>query len=578
MKTKKREHRKTSATVVPAHDSSSRFYFYAMAAAALIVAFWAYSPVFNGPFLFDDTVLPPARLGLDQPLSWYLHEIRPMVMFTYWLNYTLSGRAPFGYHLLSLLFHLVTSSLVFLIVRRLLSWSGVDESRRPLIAGFAAAIYLLHPAQSESVAYISGRFEALSVMFAYAAFAVFLLRPGPVVTWARAVAILGLFGLALASKEHTIALPALLLLTDYWWNPGFSFKGIRGNWRVYAPLALGALAGLVFFWQLILHSPSAGFGLNDLRWYEYLFTQFRALFVYLEMFVLPVRLTADWDFPISRTILQHGSIFGLAVLLALVAAAWWYRRRFPLATYGFFVFLLLMAPTSSILPIKDPIAERRIYFSILGLLLIVADVLARVKIERRVLAWCAVAVALLAAIGTHARAQVWSSPVSLWEDTAAKSPNKSRVHQQLAQAYYDEQRYDLAVAEFQKSAQLELPDYNMLVNWGLAYQGVGALDQALAKFRQAAALEPTAHVYSQIGMIYVQRRQPTEALEALATAEKLDPSWAYTYNYRAKLYFQANQLPEAIVQYRRALALNPQLADAREELRRAEAQLIARPR
>ena len=63
-----------------------------------------------------------------------------------------------------------------------------------------------------------------------------------------------------------------------------------------------------------------------------------------------------------------------------------YRRRFPLASYGFFVFLLLMAPTSSILPIKDPIAERRLYFSMLGLLLIVVDLLARVKIERRALA------------------------------------------------------------------------------------------------------------------------------------------------------------------------------------------------
>jgi len=113
----------------------------------------------------------------------------------------------------------------------------------------------------------------------------------------------------------------------------------------------------------------------------------------------------------------------------------------------------------------------------------------------------------------------------------------------------------------------------MLVNWGLTYQRMGQLDLALAKLQQAAALEPTAHVYSQIGMIYVQRVQAAPALEALAMAEKLDPSWAATYNYRAKLYYQLNDLRPAVTNYRRALALDPTLADAREELMRAETML-----
>jgi tetratricopeptide (TPR) repeat protein len=427
--------------------------------------------------------------------------------------------------------------------------------------------------QTEAVAYISGRFEAVSVMFALAAFAVFLYRPKSTVSWTTVFLVLALFAMALLSKEHTVVLLALLLLTDYWWNPGFSFKGIRQNWRLYAPVGIGAIAAIGVFLPLILHSPSAGFGLKDLHWYEYLFTQFRALFIYLGRFVLPVRLNADWDFPLSRTILDRGAIFGLAALLLLIAIAWRTRRRFPLATYGFFVFLVLMAPTSSILPIRDPVAERRLYFSMIGLLLVVADVLVRVKAERRMLAISCAAVVLVASIATHARAEVWSNPVSLWEDTVAKSPGKSRVHQQLAQAYYDEQRYDLAVAEYDKSAQLEKPDYNMLMNWGLAYHRLGRFDEALARFRQAAAMEPTAHVYSQIGMIYVQLRRRTEALDSLAMAQKLDPGWAPTYNYRAKLHFQANELPEAVAQYRQALALDPHLTDAAEELARAEAQL-----
>ena len=102
-----------------------------------------------------------------------------------------------------------------------------------------------------------------------------------------------------------------------------------------------------------------------------------------------------------------------------------------------------------------------------------------------------------------------------------------------------------ALAEFEQASRLQKPDYNMLVNWGLTYQRMGQLDLALAKLQQAAALEQTAHVYSQIGMIYVQRVQSGPALEALATAEKLDPNWAPTYNYRAKLYYQLNDLRPA---------------------------------
>src|SRR5262249_39634543 len=146
---------------------------------------------------------------------------------------------------------------------------------------------------------------------------------------------------------------------------------------------------------------------------------------------------------------------------------------------------------------------------------------------------------------------------------------------QLAQSYYDAQQYQHAVETFERLRELQPPDYDALVNWGLAYHRMNQLDLALAKFKEAAALEPTAHVYSQMGMIYVQQARRADALEALGRAEKLDPNWASTFNYRAKLHFQANELAEAVADYRRALAIQPSLADARDELRRAEAMLRA---
>jgi protein O-mannosyl-transferase len=66
----------------------------------------------------------------------------------------------------------------------------------------------------------------------------------------------------------------------------------------------------------------------------------------------------------------------------------------------------------------------------------------------------AAALMVAAAFATHARAEVWSDPVLLWQDTALKSPNKVRAHFQLAFAWFEQGRFDLAVVEFQKTAEL----------------------------------------------------------------------------------------------------------------------------
>lgn len=580
MATKKREIRKSHAVapaaVAQAQPRTPWGWYAAIAAAATVVALWAYGPSLHGPFLFDDSFLPFALPNSGEPLRNWVYGIRPLLMFTYWFNARLSGEDTFSYHVLNVLFHCAASGILFLVVRRLLAWSGLETARLNLLAGFAAAVFLLHPVQAESVAYLAGRSETLSVLLFLAAYAVFLYRRDQAVSWLTAAAVLALFGAALLSKEHTIVLPALLLLTDFWWNPGFSFEGIRRNWRLYLPMAVAAVGGAVYFLPILLQASTAGFRLKDLTWYQYFFTECRALFVYLWLFLFPSHQSADWNFPMSRTILDRGALIGLLVLAALAGLAWLYRRKYRLASFGFFAFLLLMAPTSSILPIRDAVAERRLYLSMLGLLLIAVEFLARLKIARRTLATACVVVVVIFAGMTYARAEVWSSELTLWGDTTQKSPENWRAHFQLASAYYNLGRCAEAASEYQKTAQLETPDYNLLVNWGLAYDCLSQPDNALARLRQAAALEPTAHVYSQIGMIYGKRAQWTEAMEALAKAQQIDPGFAPTYVYQGLVRLATNQ-PEAAVQdFQRALAIDPTLQQAKDGLAQAQARLQAR--
>src|SRR4029077_16669945 len=99
-----------------------------------------------------------------------------LLMFSYWVNFELSGGETFSYHALNVLLHAVNAALIFLIVRKILAWAGVEAQRLDILAGFAGGLFLLHPVQAESVAYIASRSEDLSGLFFFCAYAVFLYR------------------------------------------------------------------------------------------------------------------------------------------------------------------------------------------------------------------------------------------------------------------------------------------------------------------------------------------------------------------------------------------------------------------
>ena len=580
MKAKKQESRKSRragarATTAIAEKPRAAYWPYALGCVlALVVAFQVYGPSLYGPFLFDDQYLPFSvpNFPVDSLRAW-MAGVRPLLMFSYWVNYQLSEFQTTSYHAFNVLFHTLNSVLVFLISRRVLELAEVEHKRRDVLAVFAGALFLLHPVNSESVGYVASRSENLSILFCFGAFTLYLYRRTAEITWLRAAAVLICFGAAVTTKEHTVVLPALLLLTDYFWNPPFSLTGIRRNWRLYAPItASGVLAG-IYLAPLVRRSSSAGFSIKDFTWYQYFFTQCRAFWLYVRLFVFPAELNIDRDFPISRTIVDHGAILGLAAILLAAGAAFYFRKMYPLAAYGFFAFLILMAPTSSFVPIADPVAERRLYLSMIGLLFIVLEFLRRVDVRQPRWMLALAAVLVIAAAATHNRNYVWSDKVALWEDTVAKSPNKARDQFQLAQAYFESNDCAKALPHYARSAQLDPRDDRLFTDWGLAYDCLNQTDQAVAKIRHALALRPSAHGYSQLGMIFGKNGKYAEALDALGTAAKIDPNFDMTYVYRGDVHLSAGDPAAAVQDFRQALAINPRNQPAMHDLALAESRL-----
>ncbi len=552
--------KRSTTTVVPAAPARGvHLWHYALGFfVAFCAVYQVYSPALNGPFLLDDSYLPymlPNFYVL--PIGDWLRGMRPLLMFSYWLNFKQSGNdVTYGYHLVNVALHFFNGALIYLAIRKVLSWIHAEKSQQEILAIFSAGLFLFHPIQTESVSYVASRSETLSVFFVLAAFVVFLYRKSASAGVGIAIAVLILFGAAILTKEHSAVLPALLLLTDYYWNPGFSFEGIRRNWKLYVPILLGGAIAVVLVFRMLSQAGSAGFAMQDFTWYQYFFTQCRVIWDYLRMFLLPFGQNLDYDEPVSRGILDHGAIFALSGLIAVSVLAWIYRRRFPLASYGWFTFLILLAPTSSFVPIRDLMVEHRLYLPFIGLLFITVEFLRRWKTGRTTLIAVLSLVVIAEAALSYQRNQLYSSVVDIWKDTTDKSPAKWRPRFQLAFAYYHAGRCGEAVQEFAKASQLEKPKFELLVDWALAYDCAGNSDEAIAKLKQAALINPSAHVYSQLGKELAQQRRYPEALDALATAERLNPKFEMTYVYRGGIYELQGDKARAAEEYRRALAID----------------------
>jgi tetratricopeptide (TPR) repeat protein len=300
----------------------------------------------------------------------------------------------------------------------------------------------------------------------------------------------------------------------------------------------------------------------------YFFTECRVVWIYVRMFVLPFGQNADPETALSHSLLDSGSILALLAWIGVAAAAWIYRKRWPLASFGVFVYLLLVSPTSSVIPISEPLQERRLYLPFLGLALVCLEFLRRLDWKRRVAIEVPVLIVLAAL--TYQRSAVWGSDFALWTDTVTKSPNKLRPRFQLAQVYYDGKRFPEAIQNYEIAARLGPPDYRLLVNYGLALDRDGRYEEALAKLKQATTLELDPEAWTLIAQVYGQQHRTDEAFEALKRAETIDPNFEMTYAIRGNVYESLGNLESAAAQYRRALQIDPYNDAVRQALKKIE--------
>lgn len=549
--------RGASPRALPASSAPGQLPYRWIAAALCLAACAAYFPALGGPFLFDDQGLE-VFLQAPPPLSLLLQRIARFVTNASFLAEAgLAGLNPKSFHFTNLLLHLLNGLLVWRILLALLSRRGPLSAAERLAAAAGAGLFLLHPLGTESVAYISSRSELLCALFAYCAFLLFVRSPGgQEMPLGRSLAVTALLGLGILSKEPAIALAGVFVVFDLLDGETVSIRPLLRRWKLYAPML--AAAGLVGFrlYSTLSREGTAGASAKHAP-LDYLLTQFEVIWKYFRLILLPVGQNLDHAYPVVKAPGGVGVWLGLAALAALLAAAWRFRRQYPLALLGLLFLLILLAPTSSIVPIDDAMAERRLYLGFPGVAMIAAEFLRRVKPSLN--SGAAIAAVLLVLAGlTWRRAELYTAAIPMWEDSVSANPRNSRAWFHLGFAYYAEGRCADAARAYQKGAALDpKPDYTLLVDWATALECEGRLADAEAKLREAGKLERNSHGTAILGRVLAKKGELDRALEVLNEALQINPSNADALAYRGNVRLLRNEPAEALADYEAALRLQP---------------------
>jgi hypothetical protein len=418
-------------------------------------------------------------------------------------------------------------------------------------------LFLVHPLQTESVSYIAGRSESLSTLFVLLAYTLFLYRRSAAITWLEAIGVLCLFGIAILTKENAVCLAGLLILTDASCPEPFSTASLRRNWRLYALMLPAALAGAAAVFRMLAKAPTAGFSVPDVTPFQYALTQARAIFVYLQLAILPRGQSVDHDFPISRSPLHYGAALWALLLAALVLLAIRRRREWPLTCFGLLFFLVALAPTSSIVPILDPLVERRMYLPLVGLILIACEWASRIRLPLST-KWALAAVAMpVLALACYERNRAWSVPTKLFIDAAEKSTANARPYLNLTEMAVREGRCGDALPYLQRADRLFPRLAQVQVAWSWALECLGRREEALQRLLAARSMQPSSSVYEQIGLLYGEMGRVQESGEALKAAVALAPGSATAHEALALWHESLGDLQNAEMEYGKSLALNP---------------------
>jgi len=575
-----------------------------------------------GVFLFDDAyaIVDNVRIRGLYPVERWLETERPVVELSLAVNYAIGKLNVSGYHVFNLAVHIAAALTLFGLVRRTIAanaeWGKIvtlseakglfsrwrcfaSLSMTPLIPpsqfrlhnsafvfAFAIAlIWMVHPLQSESVTYVIQRAESLMGLFYLLTIYLFVRGAESARSWRWYVASIAACALGMASKAVMVTAPVMVLLYDRFFLAGSFREAWRRRGVVY--LGLSLTWGVLFACGVVQHvfTPATertaiGFGFKGISPWEYVLTQAEVILHYLRLSFWPHPLCLDYAWPVAHHV---GEIIvpGVVVVGLLLLTLWAFILKHWVGFAGAWFFLIL-APTSSFIPVRDAAFEHRMYLPLAAVIVVMfAGVRAVWNIRgRRFLQnntsrrWVEAAflVGMAALLGscTVRRNRDYQDTLGMWNEVARQRPDNPRAHVNIGVLLEREGRAEEAIEEYRIALAME-PDYaDAHFNLGVAFVRLGRYEEAERAFRDAIRLSPgdaAAHV--NLANVLSRRSDWDGAAAAYREAVRSAPRDPDARLGLARALVRKSRYDDAIAELRQFLRMVPNSAAAHLELANA---------
>lgn len=506
---------------------------------------------------------------------------RPLTSLTFAINWWISGPQPDGFHWLNRLIHILICLGIFRVFQLLFP-------QRKFVALITSLFFAVHPIQTEAITYITGRADALALLFLIYSWLLFIRvrLSSTFLRWAY-ISSLSLYFFALLSKESAITWLGIALLTEFiCFGQGdirTTWRALRQNWiRIYGGYILATFAYLALRFSVLreltrvevtqLDNPLAHVS-AAIR----ILTALKILFLSIAQILWPVHLSADYSYNEIQLITQWKSFGGITVLfltLILVILLAWSFRHAPYFFFGLAYFLITYSVVSNILiPIGTIRADRLLYMPALGLCFLIAAALEplesrfKAKSGRRLFyGGIAILLALLA-MRTIERNRVWHDESTLYAQTVLDSPLSAKAHNNLGVQFFSRGDFDGAMAQYQLAEAIK-PDYpDLLNNIGTLLGREGRHAEAVSYLRRAVVISPlNLKIRNNLGLVLRAEGQLQDAIAEYDWVISHDPHNADAHFNKGNALYAQGKTKEAIEEYSRALQIDPNFNLARANL------------
>ena len=520
---------------------------------------------------------------------------RPMMTLGYLVCYRLFGMRAYGFHLVSLLLHVLIVCLVFVLTERLTGdrvWAFV-----------AGALFALHPIHTESVAWIAAVTDLELTFFYLLTFGFFLAvaRPGGRPSKALLAAMGVAFVLALLSKEQAMTLPALGTVYEHFYREDRSETSASQKLARYGLLWLVGVA-YVLLRVHFLGALAPEEKMQQLAPQQIVLSAIALVGQYVGKLLWPVRLCAFYVFHPSTSLFDLHVLAGLLVLLALAALFYvcWrsHERNVRFVSFAILWFFATLAPVLNAHWVGlNVFTERYLYLPSVGVAWLVGFGASKLwsgaasrPAQQRALVLAGIALGGLFAARIVIRNRDWNNDIALYNRTLELSPDSYIILNNLGAVYWDQgavenaesawkrslainpqygvvlnnlgmvagkkEQYAEAVKFFQRAMELRPNSLDPHLNLGTVYRLMGLAGPAEFQLRKALALPPPdSRVPNELGQLLVQEGRTDEAEDQFRASIRIEPN-ALAYDFLGEINIRRRAWGEAERDFRAALSLD----------------------